>query len=192
MNFLLPDDISEFSCGVLRGSFDDCLQYAPYVSDVIESTNLDLKDYEVDVKLHMLMAGQYSCIGGWHCDFIPRKQGVLDYSDESLYEDEGMFIWVSGEPTPIFLSEDFNVSGSVGSHVDLDRKIQESKVSKLKLKPEKWYQFSRLSPHIGTVCTENSWRVFIRLTHRDLVPENNIENHNRRHAQVYLPQGFSY
>lgn len=114
----------------------------------------------VDVKVHMLMPGQYPCIPNWHCDFVPRDDDKTlrpDLIDPSLE----MFMWVDGPPTTEFRD---------GREV----------------KPREWVKFTQLDEHRGVASTEHCWRTFIRVVPESLLKPAPPEQWLRRHTQVYL------
>ena len=127
------------------------------------------EDKLIDVKVHMLMPGQFPCIPNWHCDFRAREKGARVEDDPSALP---MFMWLSGPPLTEYIVE-----------------------GEVKAKPaEQWHSFTQADVHRGTVATEHTWRCFIRVipasfVHADTVNAGTL----RRHTQVYLDAaGFTW
>ena len=59
-------------------SFDEAIKLMPEITPILEELflsgdlELEIEEYAVDVKIHMLMPKQFPCIPNWHRDFIPR------------------------------------------------------------------------------------------------------------------------
>ena len=121
----------------------------------------------LDVKVHMLMPGQYPCIPNWHYDFVPRDdagQKLMHARDP----DQKMYLWVSGPPFPEFRD---------------GREIL----------PFKWVEFTQFDEHRGLPSEHFGWRVFARVVPRSLCPPAPRHAWPRRHSQVYLDaRGFDW
>lgn len=162
-------DWSKSHNGVLLCTVDRTYNLMPEVKPIIEdlinsgSLELDSSQYLVDVKVHMLMPGQYPCIPGWHCDFVPRNN-----EGEKVFEDitgEKMYLWVSGEPRTEF----------------------KNSVEHVKNTKYDWVVFDQLSVHRGVESRIHTWRCFIRLIPKKFVhPFTKNVGEIRRHSQVYL------
>ena len=155
----------------------------PELKYLIAAAPVRHADWVVDVKIHMLMAGQWPCIPNWHCDNVPRGNYGADYSKAS--NEHNMLLWISGEPRTEVITDEIAVEPFVG-HDALRNALDAKQPSTSYIEPQRWYSFSQLSPHRGTVATQNTWRVFVRLTHRDVVSHRPVRSIVRRHAQVYL------
>lgn len=117
----------------------------------------------IDVRVSMLMPGQYPCIPNWHYDFVPRD------SDGTLLMDERdpsqvMYFLISGPPVTEFRD---------------GRKVR----------PWKWLPFTQFDEHRGTTSDRHCWRVFMRVVPETLLRPANPEQWKRRHCQVYLDAG---
>lgn len=156
----------EQHCGLRRATYDQVLNHMPDLSEIIDAFPEDPKDFFWDVKVHMLMPGQFPCIPGWHQDNVPRdKNGKKDY--DLIDESKPIYIWVSGDPLTEFIDEQGGI---------------------YKISKQTWFKFSQKDRHRGVVSDEFTWRGFIRATHKDLEAKVPDKNHNplRRHSQVYL------
>lgn len=157
-------DWSKQHCGIHQGDAWDLLSLMPEVhSFVFDTFPEDMNDFIFDVKVHMLMPGQYPCIPNWHYDNVPRVNNKQDF--DLVRPDLPMYLWVSNAPLTEF------------------RKNGESWF----VEPEKWYRFTQEDEHRGTVSNNFCWRGFIRATHKDIyVTRPKGINPLRRHSQVYL------
>lgn len=157
-------DWSKQHCGVHQASSDELLNLMPDLWDLIATFPEDHPEHFIwDVKVHMLMPGQFPCIPNWHYDNIPRINNVQDFS--KVRPELPMYLWLSGGPLTEFRK---------GGRTQFVR-------------PEEWYRFTQKDEHRGTVSKDFCWRGFIRATHKDLMPQER-RGHDplRRHCQVYL------
>ena len=145
--------------------------------------------WEVDVKIHMLMKGQYPCIPNWHCDNVPRVKGNLQWQEAT--DEQNMYLWVSGKPTTEFLAQDFQ-TGNISTHGELAESIIEGNPDTFQIPEQTWVGMSQLTPHRGTVATENCWRIFVRVTDKKIMSVRPQISKIRRHCQVYLPYDFHW
>lgn len=163
-------DWAEQHAGVHQASVKDLVLNMPDLEPLLDTFPEDPRDFIWDVKVHMLMPGQYPCIPNWHFDNIPRVNNKQDF--DKVRPDLPMYLWVSNEPLTEF------------------RKNGESWF----IKPQTWTRFTQEDEHRGTMSNHFCWRGFIRATHKDINPQNKV-GHNplRRHSQVYLDaQNFSW
>ena len=73
---------SEQHCGVHQASFDQLCELMPDLESMIILTFPEKTcDFTWDVKVHMLMPGQYPCIPNWHFDNVPRVNNQQDFSN---------------------------------------------------------------------------------------------------------------
>lgn len=187
--------------GLFRANVVDVYEHMPHLSSLLDSipAEVDIDQYEIDIKVHMLMKNQYPCIPNWHCDNVPRneKTGATDYTLAEQLVDKSeppMFLWVSGTPCTEFLSRDVVVDG-VSSHGDVaeflhgmlskETPFDDNTITTL-IEPQQWYSINRLTPHRGSISNQNQWRVFCRLTHKSCLPTRTVHSVIRRHSQVYL------
>lgn len=150
-------------CGVHQATYDQTIQLMPDLLVVLNTFPENCEDFIWDVKVHMLMPGQYPCIPNWHYDNIPRVNNKQDF-DLARF-DLPMYLWLSGSPLTEF-------------KLGLD---------KFFIEPKKWHRFTQKDLHRGTESKEFTWRGFIRATHKEIKPMN-LVGHDplRRHSQVYL------
>lgn len=147
-------------CGVHRAAFTEMVKYMPDMISVTDSFPEDVNNFTWDVKVHMLMPGQYPCIPNWHYDNVPRVNNAQDFS--LVRQELPMYLWVSGEP----LTE-FRGTGKINAG--------------------EWVRFTQCDEHRGGVSEKFAWRGFIRATHKEiLAPNNPGVSSVRRHSQVYL------
>lgn len=150
-------DWSKQHCGVHHGTYEKTLELMPDLKEVLETFPYDPKNFMWDVKVHMLFPGQYPCIPNWHCDFVPRVNGIQQYN--LVDTTKPMYLWVSGAPLTQF-KHGF-------------------------AQPQKWIRFTQLDEHRGMPACDFLWRGFIRAVHIDICKPS-TENNLRRHCQVYL------
>src|ERR1043165_6671364 len=97
-----PSDIdwSKQHCGVRQAHYKDVIRLMPDLEELIGSFPDDPENFAFDVKVHMLMPGQFPCIPNWHYDLVPRENGVqrFDLCDPKL----PMYPWVSNAPLTQF------------------------------------------------------------------------------------------
>lgn len=150
-------DWSQQHCGVHHATIEQVCENMPDLNDILKSFPDDPYSFTWDVKVHMLMPGQFPCIPHWHTDNVPRIGGVqrFDLCDLS----KPMYLWVSGGPLTQF------------KHGFVE--------------PGHWHRFNQADEHRGIAASDNCWRGFIRATHRDLMPPKGGDV-VRRHTQVYL------
>ncbi len=150
-------DWSRQHCGVHHASYETTLALMPDLAPILQTFPDDGGLFTWDVKVHMLMPGQYPCIPNWHTDNVPRINGVQRF--DLCRPELPMYLWVSGGPLTQF-KHGFVL-------------------------PQKWHRFTQLDEHRGIASGEFTWRGFIRASHCELIPTS-AENNLRRHSQVYL------
>jgi hypothetical protein len=155
------EDIKKLGCGLISCDLYEVRTLMPEVMDIINTAPIVHDQYIVDVKVHMLMPFQYPCIPNWHYDFTPRDRDGNKMFDKRN-PDSKMLLWLSNPPLTEF--EDGRV-----------------------VNPREWIEFTQLDAHRGVECTEHVWRLFIRLTPKDIHPgARHGKDALRRHSQVYL------
>lgn len=201
------EELSTMYNGLFRANMDTVKEHIPFAVEVIEGLGLSpelLSQYEVDIKIHMLMPDQYPCIPNWHCDNVPRgENNALDYNKAVLQshtlvnckEVVPMFLWVSGTPCTEFLANPLRMVDTPKSHDDVAAFIEglveergrlDDKPLLQRIEPQQWYAMDQVCPHRGVKSDSFQWRVFIRLTHKDIAPARQVVSNIRRHSQVYL------
>lgn len=147
-------------CGVYQAPSYAVLTLMPDLAEVIATFPHDEREFTWDVKVHMLMPGQYPCIPGWHVDMVPRgADGKQDFSRTQL--DQQMYLWVSSPPITEFRD---------------GREIR----------PQEWVAFTQQDEHRGRAATEHGWRCFIRAVPAMILQPAPSDRWLRRHSQVYL------
>ncbi len=174
--------LSVLPCGLISCPLPQAQQALPELAALYASAPVnDPAQWILDVKIHMLMPENYPCIPNWHCDFVPRVNGRTNYAaadDKRL-----LWCWISGHPETEYaaaLPDEVHIQ----DHADLTP-LSERFATK-RIEPQRWYNFSRLAPHRGTIAERFCWRIFARLAHVSIAPPNPTNSVIRRHAQVYL------
>lgn len=168
-------------CGLISCPLPQASEALPELRRLYESAPVDdPSEWIIDVKIHMLMPENYPCIPNWHCDFVPRVGGATAY--DAANADPLLWLWISGQPETEYAAN--TLEAEVRSHADLTPLSKQFEVRRVD--PQRWYRFSRLSPHRGTIAEKHCWRVFVRLAHKSIAPANPTSSVIRRHAQVYL------
>lgn len=188
----IPKNINSLPCGLFRANLIAAPDLMPELISLFDSAPIPEKEkheWEIDVKIHMLMPNQYPCIPNWHCDNVMRRGGKTDYAE--TYHNRGlanqkMLIWLSGTPCTEFLEKDLEIDFVPQSHEDIATIMNRKEVAKSFLAPQTWYSFDRFSPHRGTAGKDHCWRIFARLTHKSCLPERPKTSVIRKHSQVYL------
>lgn len=144
-------------CGVHQCPFFGLLALMPDLSPILDTFPDDPYAFTWDVRVSMLMPGQYPCIPNWHYDNVPRVNGIQRFD---LIKPLPMYFWISGPPYTQFRH---------GYAL-----------------PKVWHRFTQMDEHRGTAAGEFTWRGFIRATHYEIAPPKKGPDWQRRHSQVYL------
>lgn len=183
----LPQTLLEsLGCGLFRCPLPLAYGLLPELSALYDSAPVENpEEWELDIKIHMLMANQYPCIPNWHCDNVKRVDGQVRYD---LIESQAkpMYLWISDGPHTEFLANPLEVLGAPKGHHALADYIRSSKVPTKFLPAQTWIRMDQRTPHRGTLAKEDGWRVFARLTHKSIAPVRPVLNFVRRLCQVYL------
>lgn len=175
--------------GVFLAEPHEVIEVLPYMKALMDTFPYDINEYLFDVKVHMLMDGQYPCIPNWHCDFVPRdSDGRTCY--EKTTDSHTMLLWLSNSPTTEFLAHP--VEGDIQSHRDLTDLHENAQVQSAPAKT--WISMGSRTPHRGTQSKQRCWRVFVRAIHKStgIVRPDGISL-ARKHVQVYLdPLTFTW
>lgn len=183
-----PELLQTLPCGLHRAPLDKAMELMPAFWELYESCPVPREEWdqwEIDLKIHMLMPLQYPCIPNWHCDNVPRKDGVLDYSKIDQ-ETPPMYLWISSGPNTEFLKKPGTTKRDIKSHEQLAALIRRCALKTEELPSQQWVAMKQNTPHRGTLSEAHSWRVFVRLTHKSIASDRPVIDHIRRHCQVYL------
>ncbi|MCO5735954.1 hypothetical protein [Stenotrophomonas maltophilia] len=186
---LTQDVIQRMHNGLFRCPLSAAAGLMPELKALFDNAPVFNPDeWEVDVKVHMLMEGQYPCIPNWHCDNVPRgPDGKVDYHRTGDEWTIPMLLWVSDGPTTEFLCERLEgINREPEGHEGLAALIRERNPATFQVVPQRWYSMNQRTPHRGTQAQRAGWRVFVRLTHRSIAPDRPVLSFLRRHSQVYL------
>lgn len=188
-----PETLQQLPCGLFRAPADQVGFLMPEFTDLMETAPLDdLSEWELDLKIHMLMPKQYPALPNWHCDNVPRVNGKTNYQgiDDNAPR---MLLWVSGGPHTEFLRDDWEVEEEVQGHDEVAGLVNGYGFPTMKAPGNCWISMDQRTPHRATRAEEFTWRVFARLTHRSIAPARPVLTHMRRHCQVYVcPKTFSW
>ncbi len=163
-------DWSKSHCGVMLCDVWRTIRLMPEVEPILaQLCPVKFKWWReklIDVKVHMLMPGQFPCIPNWHRDFLPRgADGQID--PDGAPSEEQMWMWMSGPPLPWYIVQ---------------------KTGRIVAKPaNKWHSFTQADVHRGTASEEHTWRCFIRVIPASFIHGTTTNVGTlRRHSQVYL------
>ena len=167
------EEIKKLHPGLFKCPFIYARTLMPEISKILDEfegiCEKKPEDYVVDVKVHMLMPGQYPCIPNWHFDMVPRDEN--NEQDWSKITNDKMYLWVSNQPYTEFKKKVF-LQG-----IDFESYFIEA---------EDWVPFTQKDEHRGTVSQEHIWRVFIRCCPTTILKPADSSEWMRRHSQVYL------
>ena len=153
--------------GIMLCSYDQTIslmpEVIPIIDDLIPFLEYGINDYAIDVKVHMLMPGEYPCIPNWHCDFVPRDENLN--KEPSKITGDKMYLWVSGPPYTEFKRPPTKIH--TGNYT--------------------WVEFDQTDLHRGVISEIHTWRCFIRLIPKWFIHSTTINVGTiRRHSQVYI------
>ena len=153
--------------GIMLCSYDQTNslmpEVIPIIDDLIPFLEYGINDYAIDVKVHMLMPGEYPCIPNWHCDFVPRDENLN--KEPSKITGDKMYLWVSGPPYTEFKRPPTKIY--TGNYT--------------------WVEFDQTDLHRGVISEIHTWRCFIRLIPKWFIHSTTINVGTiRRHSQVYI------
>lgn len=176
--------IESLGCGLFRCPLPKAYELMPELAALYASAPVENPDeWELDLKIHMLMKDQYPCIPNWHCDNVPRDGEGVRY-DRISRTAPRMLLWVSHGPLTEFLARTLVTAEPPKGHRELAEAIKGEPVQAIE--PEAWTSMDQRTPHRGTQALEDGWRIFARLTHKSITPVRPVLSHIRRHCQVYL------
>lgn len=193
--------LNSLSCGLFRCDLSDAFDVMPELAALYETAPIPVDErsqWEIDIKIHMLMPRQWPCIPNWHCDNVPRDEnGMTDYQRGKRVAADAppMYLWVSGTPCTQFLSRPITMPYMPDNHGDVGKFItqlgrredfHDDRPLLTNIEPQQWYQMNCLTPHRGMQADKHTWRIFARLTHKSILPTRAQTSVIRRHCQVYL------
>lgn len=170
MSVPTQEQLKRMHCGLIGATIIDAWIHMKEIIPILMTAPMGynkLSDYIIDAKVHMLMPNQWPCIPNWHYDHTPRdSQGNKLWNKRD--PNQNMYLWISGPPFTMFRD---------GREV----------------KAGEWVKFNQFDKHRGTMSKEHQWRLFIRLTPKEIYPSTNNHSCLRRHSQVYLDvNGFTW
>ena len=150
----------------------------------------EFADLRVDTRSHMLMAGMYPCIPGWHCDsFLEGDEQRRLYTPlDPLITN---YMYLSGEPATLFLvGRDVECPVTERNHWgDVSKWVEAQGLATVAVPTGQLVRFQgnelhRGAPHTGS---NGHWRFFLRATS---FPEGHQQrrkwaNKVRSQVQVY-------
>lgn len=164
MRIFEQDFLKKLDCGVIKASIFDVLKWNKHVGkfilDFLMKQEKNIDEWTIDIKVHMLMPGQYPCIPGWHIDLVPRGDDGKQMMDK-IDASQKMYLLISGPPITEFRD---------------GRKII----------PGEFVEFTQMDEHRGTAADSHCWRMFIRIAPSKIYQKNLSEDTSRRHCQIYL------
>ena len=150
-------------------------------------------DWIIDTRVHMLMKDWYPCIGGWHCDNIPRNtwNGQPDYKNPAFISDHVLCVIDSGTGSLTeFVEDEIRLSDvpedkMVYEHFskEINSQVKDSIIKTTQFESGDVLSFNALTFHRGRPATGSGWRFFIRATTN--TPQK-AYNEVRRQVNVYL------
>ena len=146
----------------------------------------------IDTRVHMLMAGMYPAIPGWHCDHVPRATKYAQPDPQQMTPAYQNF-------AVTLSNSEIGVSHTEYVHETLDLEYDETAVwasinDELEQSsfPSTWFvqdgdivRFSQSTLHRATAAHASGWRFFMRLSYVATPPVNRIRNQ----TQVYTTLG---
>jgi hypothetical protein len=164
VDLLGSSKIEQMDCGLMDAQIQHVRVWDRGVYDRInESFPNNPHRYTFDIKVHMLMPGQYPCIPNWHFDMVPRDGQNKVQLDKR--KDTPMYLWLSNGPYTEFKAD----------------------VGVIQVPSKTWVEFTQFDEHRGVASTGHQWRMFVRAVPKEFrAPKHLTESASRRHAQVYL------
>lgn len=145
-------------------------------------------EWIIDTKIHMLKPGWFPGIPGWHVDFAPNWEGIVDWTKVNLSEQHYCVITNDCSQTE-FVAEplELNVPDLPKINSYLSRQVHAlypDGIKTFKATPGMVYRFGQLHLHRVTAATKSGWRLFARASCTKLrKPLNEIRT---QASQVYI------
>jgi len=118
-------DWSKSHNGLMLCSYEQTVEkmpeVVPMIDELIPFLEYGIDDYVVDVKIHMLMPGEYPCIPNWHTDFVPRDKDLKQQPEK--ISGEKMYLWCSGHPHTEFKNRFKKIQTGEYEWVEFDQKV---------------------------------------------------------------------
>ena len=193
--------LNSLSCGLFRCKLNQASIEMPELAELFNTTPIPLEEHdqwEIDVKIHMLMPRQWPCIPNWHCDNVPRDEnGFTDYAaaENVVANAPPMYLWMNNTPCTQFLSRDVTIPFIPKNHSEVaefimklgkNEDFHDDRPFLTSIEPQQWVAMNSLTPHRGQQSDKNQWRIFARLTHSSILPTRAQTSVIRKHCQVYL------
>jgi hypothetical protein len=194
---------NDFDTKVIKNEtmfFNSDLNYAyehggPITRNFIENLPWDWHSCNpvFDSRVHMLMPGWFSCIGGYHHDDIPRStaSGQPNY-DNPEYLSEHLMGFVNGDISPTLFALGTHELPEVKDDIVyrvwnplVEEQVSAGLLKTYEVESGKLIEFDWQSMHRGQATRSNGWRWFGRLS-RNTDRQNTMTNEIRRQSQVYL------
>lgn len=154
---------------------------------------VNMYDFIVDSRVHMLMPHWYPCIPGFHHDDVQRHPitGQPDYNNFNRKRPEHVMCLLNGDicPTKFAIGESFFDDVPEGEvyykhwHKEVERQLEKGILEPLSAPSNLPIFFNDESWHTGIKAIKSGWRWFIRCSwNTTRRPVNEV----RRQVQVYL------
>ncbi len=161
----------------------------------IDNLPSDWKDCNpvLDSRVHMLMPGWFTCIGGFHHDDVPRStiSGQPNYDNPEYYSEHLMGL-VNADISPTLFALGAHSLPRVYNdivyrtwHPMVEKQLAEGILKPYEAVSGKYIEFDWQSMHCGQRTRKNGWRWFVRLS-RKTDRQKHMTNEIRRQTQVYL------
>lgn len=168
----------------------------PITKAFIEALAPEYRNGIFDSRTHMLMAGWYPCIPGWHVDDVPRTRpdGQPDHANP-MYKARHAMAWVGAEPRcpTEFITGDvvlrdapIGVKRSIYGiwNDEIDAMIERNMYAVHRSEGSRIIYFDWQTFHRGSQAQGGGWRWFGRVS---IDTTRVVTNEFRSQVQVYMP-----
>ena len=159
----------------------------PFVRAFLKEIPITKYPLVIDTKIHMLKRGWYPGIPGWHIDFAPGWESLVEW--DKVDPEERHFAAFSSNvscteyiATPVLLHTPrvYRINGILSKQVEA---IYEN-LGIIKPSAHQIYEFGQMNLHRVTPATGSGWRLFVRASATKLrKPVNEIRT---QASQVYI------